>query len=383
LKRTTGLEDQGLFSRLQSYFASSFGGRYVEHLVKETVEERPKLAQQVFGVPRFGGVQVEYRFRINGATRIADLVLFDRESQKPSCLIEIKYDDHKNPRNAAQLGDYLEYSRKTGCSFVYLTQHLPPEATRATLRQENRALLLFSDLADGLEQSENSVEGLLRRFFVDKGLVMHKFDAMDYGHLRSFLFRLFNPYGGQGRSHTKEGMSGGVADAFGDLLRNMNIIAREVTAEVVNQREPTIDFWAEPYVDKKRIQKEAGRDKHADITTSGSRAGGYLWIYARSSLGADRRHWLNVEYGLCLEVLAKDRNMYAYTYALVGSDLLREDDYETYTQKPAGLRIVFDKARAVRALKERLCEAISKAQRLRVLPNNLSRRLSDFRRAIS
>ncbi len=86
--------EKGLFSRLQSYFRASFGGRYVEYLVKETIEEQAKLATLLFGVNRSDTLHAEYRFRINGQTRIADLAFLEAKTEHPTCLVEIKYDDH-------------------------------------------------------------------------------------------------------------------------------------------------------------------------------------------------------------------------------------------------------------------------------------------------
>jgi hypothetical protein len=290
-------------------------------------------------------------------------------------MVEIKYDDHKNPSNAAQLEDYLTYVDRAGNDFLYLSQHLPPAHIRETLRERDGRLVLFSDLADRLEHSEDSVEGLLRRFFVDKGLVMHKFTNAEYGHLRSFMFRLFNPWGGAGRTHTKEGMSGAVADVFGDLLRNVNIVCREVMADVVDRkREPTIDFWAEPFVSAAKIKRKAKAARTAEITTEGSRAGGFLWVYGRSSFTNSRRHWMNIEFGVCLEVVPGDRNVYPHTFAQVNSSLLGGDEV-AYSEKAAGQRILCDKVRAVAAVKQRLREAIKEAAK-HSLPRSFSGSLS-------
>ncbi len=79
--------EKGLLSRLQSYFSGSFGGRYVEYLIKETIEEQPKLATLLFGVKRSNTLQVEYRFRVGSQTRIADLAFFDAETERLTCLV--------------------------------------------------------------------------------------------------------------------------------------------------------------------------------------------------------------------------------------------------------------------------------------------------------
>lgn len=378
--RTTGLAEQGLFSRLQGYFSSSFGGRYVEHLIKETIRERPQLAQRLFGISGLSRIEVEHRFQVNGATRVADMAFFSEETGHPVCLVEIKYDDHKSPGNAAQLYDYLRYLRLTRGDFVYLTQHLPPEPIRHALKRSGRRLVLFSDLADRLQVNENSIEGLLRRFFVDKGLVMHGITEVEYGHLRSFMFRFFNPYRGGGRTHTKEGMGGAVADVFGDLLRNMNIIARQVTSNLTDyRREPTIDFWAEPYVNARRIRRQAENSNSSDVSTDEARAGGCLWIYARSPVVSDSRRWLILEFGFCLEVQPNDRTIYLSTFGQVISNLF--DGEGAYSQKPAGKSVLSDKNRATRSLKQRLQEVIDEVP-IRQLPRRWANRLAAFRKAV-
>ncbi len=363
------MSQKGLFSRLQTYFKASFGGRYFEHLIKETISEQPKLALHLFGIKDCAHVEVEHRF--NGPKRSADLAFLDKERQLV-CLVEIKYEDQENPRNREQFKDYLRYSRKHRCKFICLTQHVLPEHDRVLLQKWE--MMLFSDLAERLRVSDSAVGGLLRRFFEDKGLVMHKFEKTDESHLKAFLFRFFNPYAGQGRSHTKEAMSGGVADAFGDLLRNMNIIAREVTAAFDGRT--TIDFSAEQWVYTQGIRKRAEEENHEELTTHGSKSGGQLWVYGNSVL--DGRKYLSVEFGLGLEVRASDSKIYPTTYASVYIGRKGIDS----PLKPVGNRIIYDKPRAVAALKQRIREAIDKTLRSQLSAGH-AKKLKVFRRAIS
>ena len=349
---------KGLFCRLQSYFSSSFGGRYVEYLIKEAIEEQPKLAALLFGVNRFDTLEVEYRFRIGGRTRIADLAFLDAETERPTCLVEIKYDDHKNPGNAEQLEYYLRFCDKENCEFVFLSQHLPTGDLQKKL-QNREALVLFSDLAEKLKSSEESVGGLLRRFFVDRGLVMHKFESRDLANLKSFLFRLLNPWGGQGRSQNKDAISGGAAEAFGNLLRNMNIIAKEVAANVPG-RSPTIDFDLDPWVEPKKLRKDAEEDPKAkSISAWYAKAGGTLTVYGRTRLDDTATNWLQIEFGIGLEANSGDKNFHPFSYAAVHSYSFKEES--SYKEQYASFRILHDKQRAVTALRERIYEVIEVA----------------------
>ncbi len=368
---------KGLLSRLQSYFSASFGGRYVEYLIKETIEEQPKLAALLFGVKRSDTLQIEYRFRIDSQTRIADLAFFDAETERPTCLLEIKYDDHKNPKNGAQLKHYLEFCQKHNCKLIFLSQHLPDDDLRKELTGTGR-LLLFSDLADKLERSEGSVGGLLRRFFVDRGLMMHKFESKDLANLKSFLFRLLNPSKGQGRSHNKAAMTGGAAEAFGNLLRNMNIFAKEVAANA-HGRTPTIDFSLDPWVNPKQVQKDARKDPEADsINASNAKDGGCLCVSGRSRLD-DATGRCYVEFGIGLEARSGDKNFYPFTYALVSGGAFKGESF--YKEKDAPTRILHDKLRAVTELKKRIAEAIEDAI-TRGSPKSQIPKLKKFRNAL-
>ncbi len=346
--------EQGLLSRLQSYFNASFGGRYVEYIIKEAVEEQPKLAKLLFGVKHSDTLEVEYRFQAASQTRIADLAFIDAETKRPTCLIEIKYDDHKSPTNATQIEDYKEFCRQQNCKFIFLSQHLPPEDQRKKL-PSRKALVLFSELAEKLKSSDGSIGGLLRRFFVDRGLVMHKFESKDLANLKSLLFRLLNPRVGQGRSQNKEAMSGGSGDAFGNLLRNVNIVVRETLADS-HSRAPTVDFHLEPFVNPKLVKKYARSEpKSPSIAIQEAKAGGELYVFGRVYLHYALTGWLYVEFGIGLEVKPREKDFYPFTFAEIGSDHFNDTNFQ---RKKAPLSVLYDKQKAATAVKQRISEAV-------------------------
>jgi hypothetical protein len=294
-------------------------------------------------------------------------------------LIEIKYDDHKNPSNAAQLEDYTRSCKKHKCKFIFLSQHIPPEHLPRKL-PGNGKLLLFSDLAHKLLGNERSVGGMLRQFFVDRGLVMHRFEANDLANLKSFLFRLLNPWSGQGRSQNKDAMGGGAAEAFGNLLRNMNIIAKEVTANA-HSRTPTIDFELEPWVKKREIQKEISENPKDPLPSAyNAKGGGNLSVFGRVRLDDTVRNWVQIEFGIGLEVNAGDRDFYPFTYAAVYGYAYKKFE-GGFAHEYAPRRVLHDKQRAVAELKKRIREAIGLAIN-RTPPKNQIVKLKKFRNSL-
>lgn len=369
--------EQGLFSRLQNYFDASYGGRYVEHLIKESIAEQPNVATLLFGVRRSDRLQVEYPFKVSGRTRIADLAFLDAETEQPTCLVEIKYDDHRNPKNAAQFRDYRNFCQEQKCKFIALSQHLLPHELQKTVHGTNR--LLFSDLAGKLPNEENSASGMLRRFFVDRGLVMHMFRDQEMANLRSFLFRLLNPWGGQGRSQRKDAMAGGVAEAFGNFLKNMNIVAKEAVANAPG-RNPTVDFELDPWVRPSRVLKGAKEEGDpVALNAWDAKAGGRLYVFGRTRLDDATRAWLQIEFGIGLEAHSGEKEIYPFTFAAVYSYAFRRDG--SYVQKYAGKRILYDKRKAVTELKNRINEVIAQATR-RDAPKRDTAKLRKFRNAV-
>ena len=371
--------EQGLLSRLQSYFSSSYGGRYVEHIIKEMLDEQPRLKPLLFGQDRSSQVRAEFRFEIGGKTRVADLAFLDAATERPTCLVEIKYDDHKNPSNSAQLDDYLKYCARRNCKFISLSQHILPTTDRRKL--SGSSVLLFSDIAEYLDHADGATSGLLKRFFIDRGLIMHKFKNEDMDNLRAFVFRLLNPWLGQGRSQTKSGMSsGGVADAFGHVLKNMNIVSGEVVANA-SSRSPTIDFDLDPWMDTRRIRRTSeANSKDRSVSGYAAKSGGYLYVYGRNRLDDRSDSWLQVEFGFVFEANKGDRNLGLETFAIVYSNALGGDASQVNRSAPK--RILSDKNIAVASIRRRIVEAAAHALKRNLLPKYQASRLKKYRDAM-
>ena len=210
---------------------------------------------------------------------------------------------------------------------------------------------------------------------------MHKFKGKDIADLKSFLFRLLNPWKGQGRSQNNAAMSGGAAEAFGNLLRNMNIIAKEVVANA-HERSPTIDFSLDPWVKPKRVQKNTKENPKEDsisVSIADAKDGGVLYVSGNSRL-TDVTGRCYVEFGIGLETRSRDRNFYPFTYAQIGGGAFRTGE-PVYVEKDATARILFDKPRAVTQLRKRIAEAIEEIV-TRGSPRSQMTKLKKFRKAL-
>ncbi|MDH5414292.1 MAG: hypothetical protein OEW87_09150, partial [Flavobacteriaceae bacterium] len=160
----------------------------------------------------------EYRFKVNNYERIADLAAINNKTGEVKSFIEIKYDDHKNSKNSAQVDDYISYCKKNNCKFVYLTQYYPLADDIEKINESGNSHMLFSEFADRL-CSKHSTQ--LAMMFVehlsDKGLMMKKIDSSS---LYKYLVRLFNPISGHNKIQKNSDMIEGIPSSFSTVMNN-------------------------------------------------------------------------------------------------------------------------------------------------------------------
>jgi hypothetical protein len=279
-------------ANLQDRMGHSFGGRFVELVLEDLCRDHTDLSAVLFNVPlnqskrSTGGYSVVAEWGLPDRNRIADLALIDALSGEPLALAEIKYDDHKNPKNAAQLKDYVEFCRKRELGFCYLTQHYPPSSDLAKVRGIRFRHLLFSDLAAAICArrkllSDRSI-GLLIEYLEDRGLLMKTVDGVG---LRKLMVRIFNPNHGQGRQQANKDIVTSVPESFATLLSNVQLLGDEIAHLIQNRRRPAVDFEVEPYgsLSKKKLRDISnGQDDRSSIFFT--KAGGALWVFFRITL---------------------------------------------------------------------------------------------------
>jgi hypothetical protein len=198
---------KSFFSRFKDKLNKDYGGRFVSLLLKEIMNEEPKVASVVFPslkkytvIGTSFDIQEEYRFpgRMHKTERRADLAILNHKT--PIALLEVKYEDEKQSTNAAQLDDYLEFCSKENIPFTYLTQYLPLQSDADKIEAKNIKMgktdlfkhFLYSQLYKKLEKIDhNHAVIMFREFLKTEGNVFDK--NIDEDVLQLFLSRCIFP----------------------------------------------------------------------------------------------------------------------------------------------------------------------------------------------
>ena len=352
---------RSFFTRIQNKFSSSFGGRYVETILKEISKNDTFIIKHLFPTVKEEGIlELEYNFISNGNDRIADIALISTTTGKLLALAEIKYDDHNNPKNAAQLEDYIDFCKETNIQFVYLTQYYPSSDDINYLKESHFTHILFSEYAFKiLNKNTSELSRLFVDYIRDKGLMMEKIKT---DHIGKFLVRLFNPYKGQ-RVQCNIDMIQNIPETFSSLMTNINVISQEISQYLIKNRTPTIDFFLNPTfkLSKKTIKNlsdEKSKGKVNFIPEENDRNGGELYIFARSNLkNKHAEHdWFWIEFGFAFSI---EKNTKEYTTNLYCTIKGQATTTDHYISKNIGNSIVSNKEKCIKYTKKLISEALT------------------------
>lgn len=356
------------FSRIQSQFDTTHGGRYVAMILGELILEDKNTARVLFDDGRIAKCTADPEWSFvaqNGNMRRADLAIFsggkhsDQDFAKPTGLVEIKYDDHKNANNSAQADDYLAYCARENVRFLLLTQHVPPPGEIQKVRDAGHRFMLFSDFATDLEKCAN-VQGLAKLFIdyvKDKGLMM---DEIDPTVLTKLLKRMFNPYQNEGRSQNNADMIMRIPEAFKSLMSNINIIGQEVSRQLGITRSAAIDFRLSPWyrLSKKKVGifSDSMPEEGIELERK-ERTGGIMYAYATRRLhGSSTDPWLSLQYGYELDIGKGADEFTPYLYAM-----MRAHGWSNYQHRKILHRTMGDKTSCVHKLTRLVAQAIDEA----------------------
>ena len=360
---------RSFFTRIQNKFSASYGGRYIETILKEIAKNDSYIIKHLFpSIKERCEIELEYHFTINGHKRIADIAIIAEETHKLLALAEIKYDDHQNLKNSAQLEDYVKFCKKTKIKFLYLTQFFPPYTDINYLNKNGYPHELFSDFAIKIiNKNLSELSILFVDFLRDKGLMMENITPEYIG---KFLVRLFNPYSGQ-RVHSNIDMIQNIPEAFSGIMTNINVISQEISQHIVANRSPSVDFHVNPIFKftKNNIQKLLDENIRGKITyepTAEERNGGELYIYARTSLKekSEENDWFNIEFGFCFSIKTKTKNHITELYSNIRG---RHIEDEHFISKKVGNTVITNKGKCVEYFKSLMSENIDSA----ILDNNI------------
>lgn len=350
------------FSRIQSKFSASFGGRYVETIIKEISINESEITRVLFPKIRTKGyIETEYRFSVNDKVKIADIALFSIDTDNLLALAEIKYDDHNDQKNSAQLEDYVEYSMEKEVDFLYLTQYYPPASDIEMVRNSGFTHLLFSEISEKMMARGGPLTNLFIDYLKDRGLVM---EIVPSEQLYKLLVRFFNPIRGQKVQRNRD-MVQNIPDAFSSLFTNMSVITQELGRHFGTNRSPAIDFTLKPSYEMPRPrinsmyeQPEKGVVRY--FPELKEKDGGELLVFARSKLPNKHKkdNYTYIKFGFIFSI---ERASIDYKSNLF-VDIYGRDLFGLHScKKKIGNSIVSDKKKCLSHFKALLTGAVESA----------------------
>lgn len=328
---------KSFFSRIQSKFDASYGGRYIETILHEVTLDDDSIARFIGNSRDPCRIETEYSFTVNNTNRIADIAIFSTKSDSVIGLVEVKYDDHKVYKNSAQLKDYITYCRINGLSFTYLTQYYPPSKDVALVKEAGHRHFLFSHLSEEIKANQSSqITQLFIKYLEDKGLSMK---IVDNNSLYKYLVRLFNPTSGQNKIQNNTAMVEGISDSFHALMNNISVLSQEISRYTEGKRVPVIDFRVWPYFkfSKSKLKELLDDDEleRSGYLGNGEKNGGELLAFARSVIidtSNNREDWLYLEYGYKVVVEKGDSAHSSFLYVeIYGKNI--DKNIELYKEK--------------------------------------------------
>lgn len=371
--------EKSFFSRIQGLFDSQYRGRYIEHILVEAANADFSVSRALLGrkVPAGFWWVAEYAFAARGGKkRIADMALLDTSTGQPAAFVELKYDDHRNPGNHAQLADYAWFRKKHNIELILLTKYALDAATPSS----GIKTLRFDELATRLQviRKASPVAGLLADYFQEQGLVMQTIEAIPLGRL---MARLFNPRDGMGKQQGNHSMVHEIPAVFSALMGNMEIISREISQKTGAKR-TAIDFSLVPSISSsvtKLIDEDVSKKKPVRIEQK-YKSGGELYVFARQTINQavsskKQDSDLYLEYGYCIEIKRGKGSAEPLFYAGIywKSPAKGEGwDYE-FEYRKASCPSMSDKAKASKALPSLIRSVVVEVKKQGLSKSQLSR----------
>ena len=282
--------EQSFFSRIQSYFDSSYAGRYEAAILSEVGKECPDIIISLFKEydPEQHEINLEYGYQPG---RYADLAICDKETRLPVFLLEIKKED--TPLKG-QLEDYADYvKRHKDVQFLYLTKHIPSNADMQKLPKTKRARhMLFSDLLSFLLKKNNIQNDpygkLYIQFLKENG---NMYEKLNEDIVRQLLARFFLQNGdtGEKRFMSKSKLLVDFPNTFHHLFNNMALLNDEIKP-LLGGKIFTVDFYIEP--------------EREEVNESIEKTGGDFYVYAYGLITKDKNknERAYIEYGIQLSI---------------------------------------------------------------------------------
>jgi|GEM_PF-3533475 len=259
----------GFFKQLKSWCSEDTGGRYVSLVLSElfNVSESHKLVSELFGKSiDYATVATEFTF-MEG--RRADLAFLDEEDN-PVAIIEVKYHDHKNERNHAQIADYLKFCGKRKIPFLVITKNRLPDNDEKQIKKHKFASIVsYSQLVHKMSKynskDSSAISKLVQSYFEEESLMFAKICKADLQLLLISALHVHNRHG-LGRQLSRERIVK-AADALRGLIENVTLLGDEIHYSYMDNvfpKRPSAGFYFSPEFSKK-VESKVMKDLEEDL----------------------------------------------------------------------------------------------------------------------
>ncbi len=321
---------KSFFSRLKKQMNTDLGGRYMEIILQEILFEDIAYIRAFFpGIdvthyPNKNAFEVKIEDVFHKRRR-ADLTV-SYEGKLIACM-EIKYEDFPLED---QIDDYVDFAKKRGIAFTYLTQYRPKvEHMKIIARARTSSIvhLLYSDVYLNLQKMQQKkyshvVELFLK--FIKENVMIYNSDFIQNNEdtLKTLVIRGLHlkHANGFGR-RVKEDNLLNIPQAWTVLLGNCQTLGdrfRNDFPSLFNKR-PSVNFVFDPYFNRKLLAKDIGAEIDDHIYLNRERkTGGYFSVWAQGKLrSSNPNHWCGISLGYSFCVDVEEGTFTKYFFATV------------------------------------------------------------------
>ncbi len=292
---------KSFFTRIKSKLNRDYGGRYMGLVLQEILTEKPQLSRHLWpneiGAAARRTAIFELEKKFGQGNRIADLAMVD-PGGNILALLEIKYEDHKSPHNAAQLDDYIKYSKVNNVQFTYLTKHMPPPEDLQRLEMHRHlSYRAFSQAVEG--DSDRGPIGELFCTFMRESGIMYQAD-LDRDSLLLLIAKSchFRNQTGFGKLTSRKRISEDVPNTLQGLVGNVNVLADrlyDAYQQKIFSVRPYTHFSMQPILKMSSLEQAISKIKYEDEDEdempleSKAVFAGNLFVYFEGSIPASNR----------------------------------------------------------------------------------------------
>jgi len=347
---------QSFFGRLQSYFSSTFEGRYFSLILAEAMAREPAIIRGVFPhirpelveAVRKGQASIVTEYPVGG--RYADLAIIS-SAREVIAIAEVKQSDIISPGVVNQLKAYRKWVKESGypISFSLVTMHHPDDEHLRVIRGSwgvgKACVVRFHHIAHHLGKlRDRPVVQLFLDFMKEQRMTGYQHLEKETSTLTLLMTRFLPVQHSHGFGRLQSTRSvRSVAEMFDTLLRNTQFMADWFRAGNTDLFPRTFasEFRTRPWFELDRLAHylQSNRERKAYELPRNQCTGGALDVHVQGhlsakSVSAPKGHKVSFYFGYWIEldVAANTLKPHLYFTVAAGSAFAQHSLHECWTR---------------------------------------------------